>query len=126
MTANTETGIMDKMCTDRCKSTCEINQQLSFKIQTPQNFGNHQSPNFAFLPNYTDPDLSSFKSYSGDLLLQDKDGWRYQSYDGKQIYRVNMTGFPLGIQSWTPTHSGIFFMNIFCQKLQILQCFISF
>ena len=123
VTVETEITIMDKMCSDRCKSTCEINQQLSFKIQSPQNLETLKSLNFAFMPYYTDPDMSSFKSYSGDLLIKDTNGWKFQLSGGKELFRTDVTGFPLGIQSWSSiTGLGIVvFIEIYCQNWQTPQ-----
>ena len=102
----------DTLCSSKCITTCEVNTQITFRIQTenfmdslPQNPSAQNSfdisPNFAFVANREDPDKSMFKSYSGvDFVYGDKKWLAIAPSNDPLGLFVDNTGFPLGLQEW--------------------------
>lgn len=102
----------DTSCSHKCITTCEVNTQITFRIQTenfmdslPQNPSAKRSydisPNFAFVANREDPDKSTFKSYSGVDFVYEDGKWLAISPSNDPLgLFVDNTGFPLGLQEW--------------------------
>ena len=104
--------MIDFSCFQRFKATCDIDNQLTLKLQT--NNIELKSPKFVFVPNFTHPDSSKFKSYSGEVLSfnwnETNKWWSIKSVFGQLIYYTENSGLPLGKNNWYNSQ-GLFYHN---------------
>ena len=107
--------MIDFSCFQRFKATCDIDNQLTLKLQTNNiELFKLKSPKFVFVPNFTHPDSSKFKSYSGEVLSfnwnETNKWWSIKSVFGQLIYYTENSGLPLGKNNWYNSQ-GIFYNN---------------
>ena len=105
----------DTSCFNRFKATCDIADQLTLNLQTNNiELMKIKSPKFVFVPNFTHPDSSRFKSYSGEVLSFNWNGtnkwWSIKTVSGQLIYYTENSGLPLGKNNWYNSQ-GIFYNN---------------